>query len=83
MRQLHNIKILPEFFVPVREGLKTFEIRFSDRNYKVGDILILNEWTSDGYTGRNVTREITYMTSALQQPGYVVMSIVPVQSGAV
>jgi len=39
----HEHKILPEFFEAVILGFKTFEIRKNDRDYKVGDIVFLNE----------------------------------------
>ena len=42
-RQHHYVKILPEYYIAVEKGIKTFEIRFNDRNYKVGDILHLQE----------------------------------------
>lgn len=41
---LHNLKINKEFFSPVKERIKTFEIRKNDRNFQVGDQIVLNEW---------------------------------------
>lgn len=40
----HELKSWPEFFQPIAEGWKTFELRKNDRNYQVGDVLILREW---------------------------------------
>lgn len=37
--QHHKLKLHKEFVKPVLEGKKTFEIRFNDRNYRVGDTL--------------------------------------------
>jgi len=37
----HTLKTDPEVFDAVRDGLKTFEIRFNDRDFKVGEVLIL------------------------------------------
>ena len=37
--QHHKLKLHKEFVKPVLEGIKTFEIRFNDRNYRVGDTL--------------------------------------------
>lgn len=41
---VHDLKIHPEHFKPVWCGEKTFEIRFNDRDYKVGDLLDLHEF---------------------------------------
>ena len=35
----HKLMLHKEFVKPVLEGKKTFEIRFNDRNYRVGDTL--------------------------------------------
>ncbi|HBD0694848.1 TPA: DUF3850 domain-containing protein, partial [Enterococcus faecalis] len=40
---IHTLKIETEFFKAVKERRKTFEIRKNDRNFQVGDILILEE----------------------------------------
>ncbi len=59
--RMHELKILPEFFVPVWNGTKTFELRDDDRDFNVGDWLDLNEWTEDGgYTGRHVKVRVVY-----------------------
>ncbi|APF61171.1 hypothetical protein ASZ84_02187 [Vibrio cholerae] len=36
-------------------------MRCNDRNYQVGDILNLNEWDGENYTGRSMTVEVTCM----------------------
>lgn len=56
---VHDVKILPEHFVNVAAGLKTFESRLDDRNYAVGDLLNLREWRNEMYTGRVVEARIT------------------------
>lgn len=58
---VHNLKILPMYFEEVRLGNKTFELRKNDRPYNIGDTLILKEFDDNGYTKREVTREITYI----------------------
>jgi len=75
---IHELKCWPEFFEPVANGIKTFELRDDDRNYQVGDILKLREWIKDeGYTGRNTYVTVTYILSGLPwlQAGYVAMAI--------
>lgn len=70
---MHELKILPEFFKAVRSYDKRFEIRKNDRNFKVGDSILLREWDGEnGYTGRTYQAEITYITDFAQKYGYVV-----------
>lgn len=75
--QHHYLKILPEYFTAVDEGIKTFEIRFNDRNYQVGDILHLNEFCDGEYTGRETTREVCYIIDNPEycKEGFVVLGI--------
>lgn len=73
---LHELKILSCYFGPVAQGVKTFEVRYNDRDYHVGDILKLCEWsTTGGYTGKWVNCEITFITNYAQQDNYIVMAI--------
>lgn len=72
----HDLKIDPEFFVPVSLGLKTAELRINDRDYKVGDWLILREY-HNGYSGRKVSRKVVHIAEVdFVSPGYVLMSII-------
>ena len=41
----HILKILPEFYKPVKLGLKPFEIRVNDCDFKLHDELELREWS--------------------------------------
>lgn len=75
---VHELKIVPEYFEAVRNGTKTFEYRCNDRDYKVGDTLILKEWDEE-YTGRKITCEVSYILHGFNVPifpGYVIMSII-------
>lgn len=73
----HELKCLPEYFVHVASGDKTFEIRKNDRNFEVGDRLRIREWEPNvpDYTGRECIRVVTYMTDYEQKPGYVVLAL--------
>lgn len=73
--QFHELKTLPEFWILVAEGVKTFEIRKNDRNFGIGDELILQEWNGTTFTGLSSTRFVSYMTDFGQVPGMVVMAI--------
>lgn len=59
----HHLKTWPAYFQAVLDGIKTFEARMDDRGFKVGDCLCLQEYNPDikEYTGREVTKEITYI----------------------
>lgn len=73
---VHELRILTEYFNPVVQGVKTFEIRKNERGYKVGDLLFLKEWDENGiYTGHSVIKEVVYITSYAQMPTYVVLAI--------
>lgn len=50
----HSLKTWPPFFKDTFRGVKEFEFRFNDREFKRGDYLILKEWypKSEKYTGR-------------------------------
>lgn len=41
---VHELKTWPDFFTAVRKGIKTFEVRENDRDFKVGDALVLCEF---------------------------------------
>lgn len=58
-QQTHELKILPKFLFAIEQGIKAFELRINDRNYTVGDILILKEFCDGEYSGRSITRQIT------------------------
>lgn len=44
MRITHELKTWPEFFRATLDGTKKFELRRNDRDYRVGDQLLLKEW---------------------------------------
>ena len=44
--KIHELKLDTEYFDDVKSGLKTFEIRKNDRDFKVGDVLALSLYSS-------------------------------------
>lgn len=80
---IHQLKILPAYFMAVLDGRKTFEIRDNnDRGFNAGDRVDMREWDPSlggSYTGRSVFCEITYVTGFNQQPGWVVFGIKVIQ----
>ena len=73
----HKLKIKSEHFSDVINKTKTAEIRYNDRNYQVGDILILNEIDENGiFTGNKCVVTVTHILDNNQfvQTGYVILS---------
>lgn len=76
-KQHHYLKIRPEYYRAIERGEKTFEVRFNDRNFQKYDVLHLEEYTGEEYTGRVIDVDVTYI---LDNPdyckeGYVIMGI--------
>lgn len=68
---VHELKILPEYFALQLSGEKRFEVRHNDRDFQIGDTVILNEWDGESYTGRCITVVITCMLTAEQFDGII------------
>ncbi|MHA0929972.1 DUF3850 domain-containing protein [Enterobacter ludwigii] len=76
----HNLKIWPEYFSAVRDGLKRAELRWNDREYQAGDTLDLCEWdpNEEAFTGDFISVTVTHVAELGQwMPGYVMLSITP------
>lgn len=78
--QTHSLKTWPDPFAALERGEKSFEFRKNDRDYMVGDQLVLNEWNplTGDYTERILYRTVTYIVRgpAFGVPdGYCVMSL--------
>lgn len=88
---VYKVKSWVPFFEAFESGAKKHDMRdLKDRKYKVGDILILQEYDPfrGTYTGREMGRKVTYITSsdtpcafssaALAQ-GYCILSYDPIE----
>lgn len=79
----HALKIDEQWFDAVAAGTKNFEVRKNDRDFKVGDTLLIEEWDSKvvdkgegyesqfgprGYTGRKAVATITFILRAEEFP---------------
>ena len=64
----HELKTINPYYNDIDMGTKTFEVRKNDRNFKVGDLMILREYLQQGiYSGKSITCIITYV---LDNPEY-------------
>lgn len=79
MGTVHELKLWPVYYEAVESGLKTYEIRYNDRNFKVGDILHLKEYDPDKkeYTGREILKDVIYITEGFVglAQGFVVLGL--------
>jgi hypothetical protein len=82
-RRVHYLKCVQPHYADVVSGRKRVEIRKSDRDFRVGDLLLLREYDPSGQFGRyystaEVAYEVTDILAAFEglQPGWVAMSIV-------
>ncbi len=75
----HELKTWPEYFKVIMSGIKRFEIRKNDRDFKVGDFLILKEFDpkTNTYSGSQVKCKILYILDdpKFVKKGFVIMSI--------
>lgn len=75
-------KIWPKYFEKVQAREKTFELRKDEDDVQTGDILVLNEYREGNYTGRSVSREVTYVLRDAENlglmKGYCIIAIQPV-----
>ena len=75
----HELKIKPEYFQAVWDGKKKAELRKDDRDYHVGDVLILYEWNGEEYTGSAIAVRVTHILRDCAEyglaDGYCILSI--------
>lgn len=81
-QRIHVLKTWPAPFEALRAERKTFEFRLNDRDFQVGDCLVLQEYNpeTDNVTGEAVTRRVVYLLDGGKfgvPPKYCVMSVEP------
>lgn len=80
--RIHELKTWPEPYEAIAEGRKPFEVRWDDRDFQVGDYLLLQEFIpghDPEYTGREIMRQVTFVLAGGQFDlpiGVVVMGLV-------
>jgi hypothetical protein len=90
--EIHRLKTWPDEFWAMKFGEKRFDYRKNDRNFKVGDLVLLEEYEAlgedgaeIGYTGQRLLFEITYILDGAEAPvqynlpaEYCIMDLLPV-----
>lgn len=75
----HDLKTVQPFFNDVWNGLKNFEVRRNDRDYKLGDFLNLKEYDpiTETFKSRSITKKIKYILDDPQyvKEGYVILGM--------
>lgn len=79
--KVHKLKTWSKPFFAVTRGLKKFEVRKNDRDFKVGDVLVLKEYNpmAKEYTGETYSCTVIYILKGGQfgiEEGYVIMTII-------
>jgi hypothetical protein len=76
---IHELKTVQPYFDNVWSGMKKFEVRKNDRGFKLGDLLLLQEYdrvrSQTGYTGKEILVRVDYILDNENycKDGYVVM----------
>ena len=90
MSTVHYLKTWPEYFNEVLSGRKPFEWRVDDRDFKLGDTLVLQEYIphqenpgrEGRYTGREIRKTVSYLFSPwATNKRTVVMAFAPLPDG--
>jgi len=63
-------KVWTYYFQKILDGKKNFELLLANFQCREGDILVLKEWDPEEgvYTGRQIEKEITYVTTLKDIP---------------
>lgn len=75
--RVHYIRLEATYYDDVAAGIKPFELRKNDRDYKTGDILEMNEFKDGRNTGRVIRCRVTYMLEGYTglTDGYCILGI--------
>lgn len=79
MANVHYLKTWKPFFQDVKSGIKQFEVRKNDRDYQVGDTLILDEidQNSERPTGDWIAKLVVYKLDDVHfvKEGFVILGL--------
>lgn len=74
-KKVHKVKTSSQFFPAAKSGIKPFELRINDRDYRVGDMLEQEEYKDGERTGEKIYQEIIYVLEDYKglEPGYCIL----------
>ncbi len=87
----HQLKTDPDVFQLTWDDKKPWEVRYNDRDYQVGDTLVLKETQNSGedmawdglpvvYTGRQIISTVTAIVSGYGlELDWVIMTAIPAE----
>ena len=87
MPQEHHLKIWPASFNAIVHGDKRAEFRRNERNFEVGDVLVLHEFLPETYTYTHRSQQVVVMDvqrgPAWEIPvGYAMLTIKVLKRGS-
>jgi uncharacterized protein YndB with AHSA1/START domain len=83
IERVHCLKTRPAFFGRFWTGRKTAELRRDDRDFRIGDDVLLEEWDPENeeYTGRALRCQITDIVRDAERfglmKGFAMLSLQP------
>jgi hypothetical protein len=88
MRKVHELRCWPDYFAPIKSGVKTFDVRRTrDRDFQLGDTICFREWDdrTKKYSGDELHARIIYILEGVGHgaieplagimPGFAVLGI--------
>jgi ASC-1-like (ASCH) protein len=79
MSNVHHLKTWTPYFQDIKSGIKKFEVRKNDRDFQVGDTLILDDFNpiTEKYTGAWIPKLITYKLEdeRFVKGGFVILGV--------
>lgn len=85
--KIHELKLEKEYFTLLYANVKMYELRKNDRNFEIGDVLILAEIEPKdlSFTGMKLQRKVTHVLKGKDaerfglKKGYCILSLTYVE----
>jgi hypothetical protein len=77
--KVHYLKTWTPYFYDIKSGVKQFQVRINDRDYEVGDTLILDNFdpSTEKYLGEWIPKLVTYKLDDIRfvKEGFVILGM--------